>query len=162
MKARRSIAAATERERGPSGTAEGFCRRHGAPGRISAVLLHGLPVRPKLRQRSEPSNRWHGPTLRSSIALVPGVANSYRIFISAPAACSGFPMRPASIFLPRSHRRSRSKVRTVSPFESQERERRDQVASALRLATRLTPALFSKVVAGARTWFADARAGEPG
>jgi hypothetical protein len=77
--------------------------------------------------------------------------DSYGIFISAPAACSGFPMRSASIFRPRSGRRSLSKVLTVRSFESKERERQDCVAHALRAATRLTPTLFSRVVTDVRT-----------
>jgi hypothetical protein len=42
----------------------------------------------------------------------------------------------------------------VSSFECNERERRDQVTRALRVATRLTPGLFSRVATGAGTQFA--------
>jgi len=45
----------------------------------------------------------------------------------------------------------------VSSFESNQRERPDHVAHALRVATRLTPGLFSRVVTGACTRFAAGR-----
>ena len=106
--------------------------------------------------------RWHGPIVRSSAAhrichasLIPIGFLYLRLPPALDSLCHPHPSSGRGRIW-----RPLSRARSLSEFGDQERERRDQVIHALGMASRLTPALFSKVLTDVCTRFpAPARVG---